>query len=51
MPLMVHDWTSRPFNQGFVPLAAGAILVLLALLLVMNSIAIFVRWRFQRRLS
>jgi phosphate transport system permease protein len=51
LPLTVHDWTSRPFNQGFVPLAAGAILVLLALLLVMNSIAIFVRWRFQRRLS
>jgi phosphate transport system permease protein len=51
LPLMVHDWTSRPFNQGFLPLAAGAILTLLALLLVMNSVAIFVRWRFQRRLS
>ncbi len=49
LPIQIFNWVSRP-QAEFHALAAGAILVLLALLLTMNAVAIFLRNRFQRRL-
>ncbi len=48
LPIQVFNWVSRPQTE-FKENAAAAILVLLALLLTMNAIAIIVRDRYQRR--
>ena len=48
LPIQVFNWVSRPQTE-FHTNAAAAILVLLALLLSMNAIAIVVRDRFQRQ--
>ena len=50
LPIQIFNWTSRP-QQAFHENAAAAILVLLAVLLVMNSLAVFLRQRQRRRLS
>jgi phosphate transport system permease protein len=48
LPIQVFNWVSRP-QAEFKENAAAAILVLLALLLTMNAVAIIVRDRYQRR--
>ena len=48
LPIQVFNWVSRP-QAEFHTNAAAAILVLLALLLSMNAVAIVVRDRYQRR--
>jgi phosphate transport system permease protein len=48
LPIQIFNWVSRP-QAEFATNAAAAILVLLALLLSMNAVAIIVRDRFQRR--
>ncbi|RMH11777.1 MAG: phosphate ABC transporter permease PstA [Gemmatimonadetes bacterium] len=48
LPLQIYNWISRP-QEEFHLLAAGAIVVLLAILLTMNSVAILLRNRWQRR--
>ena len=48
LPIQVFNWVSRPQTE-FKENAAAAILVLLALLLSMNAVAIIVRDRYQRR--
>jgi phosphate transport system permease protein len=48
LPIQVFNWVSRPQAEFKVNAAAG-ILVLLALLLSMNAIAIVVRDRYQRQ--
>jgi phosphate transport system permease protein len=48
LPIQIFNWVSRP-QAEFHTNAAAAILVLLALLLSMNAVAIIVRDRFQRR--
>ncbi len=48
LPIQIFNWISRP-QAGFHARAAGAILVLLAVLLSMNSLAIYLRNRLQRR--
>ena len=48
LPIQIFNWTSRP-QQDFKLLAAAAILVLLALLLTMNALAIWLRNKYQRR--
>jgi phosphate transport system permease protein len=47
LPIQIFDWSSRP-QKGFHDAAAGAIVVLLAVLLVLNSIAIILRARSRR---
>ena len=47
LPIQIYDWVRRP-QPEFQALAAGAILVLLAVLLTMNAIAIVVRNRYGR---
>jgi phosphate transport system permease protein len=48
LPTMIFSLISRP-QAGFQELAAAAIVLLLVVLLIMNSIAIFIRNRFQKR--
>ena len=48
LPLQILDWTQRS-QPGFDLLAAAAIIVLLALLLCMNSVAIWLRSRYERK--
>lgn len=47
LPIQIFDWVRRP-QLEFQRLAAGAILVLLGLLLTMNAIALAVRNRYER---
>jgi phosphate transport system permease protein len=48
LPLQIYNWISRP-QEEFHALAAGGILVLLALLLTMNAAAILLRNRYRTR--
>lgn len=50
LPIQIFNWTSRP-QEEFQHLAAAGIVVLLAVLLVMNSVAIIVRQRYSRNLK
>lgn len=50
LPLQAFNWTSRP-QAAFHENAAAAILVLMVMLLVLNSVAIFLRMRLQKRQS
>jgi phosphate transport system permease protein len=48
LPIQIFNWTSES-REGFTVLAAATIVLLLAILLAMNSIAIFIRNRYQKR--
>ena len=48
LPIQIFNWVSRP-QAAFQENAAAGILVLLALLLAMNAIAVFLRDRLQRQ--
>ena len=47
LPVQIYNWTQRA-DPAFVERASGAIIVLLVFLLVMNSLAIILRRRFER---
>ncbi|MDM7461953.1 MAG: phosphate ABC transporter permease PstA [bacterium] len=49
LPVQVYNWTTRP-QHAFQENAAGGIIVLLALLLTLNAVAIYMRNHFQKRL-
>ncbi|MBA9025428.1 phosphate ABC transporter permease PstA [Peribacillus huizhouensis] len=48
LPMQIYNWTSRPQTE-FQDVAAAGILVMLVLLILMNSIAVFIRNHFQKR--
>ena len=48
MPIQIFNWISRP-QDDFRGLAAGGIIVLLILLLSMNSVAVILRNKFQKK--
>jgi phosphate transport system permease protein len=48
MPIQIFNWVSRPQTE-FQHTAAAGIILLLALLLVMNALAIYLRNRYERR--
>lgn len=48
LPLQIFDWAKRP-QEEFQFVAAAGIIVLMIFLVVMNSIAIFIRNKFQKR--
>jgi phosphate transport system permease protein len=50
LPIQIFNWVSRP-QAAFAENAAAGIVVLLALLMVMNAVAIVLRDRFQKRNS
>ncbi|MDW8172053.1 MAG: ABC transporter permease subunit [Anaerolineae bacterium] len=48
VPIQIYQWTARP-GEDFRAVAAAAIIVLLAVMLLLNGLAIFIRQRFSRR--
>lgn len=48
LPMQIYNWTSRP-QEEFHHLAAAGIIVLLAVLILMNSVAVWIRNRYQAR--
>ena len=48
LPIQIFAWT-QDANREFVDLAAAAILVMMVLLLLMNSVAIFLRNRYEQK--
>ena len=48
MPIQIFNWTSRP-QAGFHELASASSILLLAILIAMNALAIFIRNHFQQR--
>lgn len=48
MPIQIYNWVSKTGDE-FRGLAAAGIVLLLAVLLAMNSVAVYLRGRFQRR--
>jgi phosphate transport system permease protein len=51
MPIQIFDWISRASNDinDYRPLAAAGILLLMILLLAMNSVAIWLRNRYEQK--
>jgi phosphate transport system permease protein len=51
MPIQIFDWITRASNDenNYVPLAAAGILLLMILLLLMNSVAIWLRNRYEQK--
>ena len=48
LPIQIYDWI-RQSREEFAVLAAAGIVVLLVILLLMNSLAIYIRNRYQKR--
>jgi phosphate transport system permease protein len=48
LPIQILTWTKDP-DRAFVDLAAATILVMMVLLLLMNSVAIFLRNRYEQK--
>ncbi len=48
LPMQIYDWSSRP-QQEFQTVAAAGIMVLMTVLLFMNSIAVIIRNKFDKR--
>lgn len=48
MPIQIFNWTSRP-QEEFHYVAAAAIIVLLVMLFLMNSVAVYIRNKFEKR--
>jgi len=48
MPMQIFDWAKRP-QEEFQYVASAGIIVLMIFLLLMNSIAVFIRNKFQKR--
>jgi phosphate transport system permease protein len=50
MPIQMFNWVSRP-DQAFQANAAAAGAILLAMTLVMNAVAIWIRYRFRKKIN
>jgi len=50
MPIQIFNWVSRP-QEEFHAVAATGIIILMVALLLMNSLAIFLRNKFQKKLD
>ncbi|MER2000729.1 MAG: phosphate ABC transporter permease PstA [Lysinibacillus sp.] len=48
LPMQIYDWAKRP-QEEFQFVAAAGIMVLMVVLILMNSIAVFIRNKFQKR--
>ncbi|MEL6160486.1 MAG: phosphate ABC transporter permease PstA [Cyanobacteria bacterium J06627_32] len=47
MPIQIYNWVGRP-QEEFHSIAASGIIVLMAMLLMMNGVAVYLRNRFQK---
>ncbi|MFQ5949635.1 MAG: ABC transporter permease subunit, partial [Nitrospiria bacterium] len=49
LPIQIFNWVSRP-QKGFAVNAAAAIIVLLFITFLMNGIAVYLRYRYQKKI-
>jgi phosphate transport system permease protein len=49
LPVTIFDWTSRP-QAEFHHVAAAGIVVLLTVLILLNATAVYVRYRYGKRI-
>lgn len=49
LPIQIYNWVSRP-QQAFAVNAAAAIIVLLSITFLMNGIAVYLRYRYQKKI-
>ena len=49
LPIQIFNWSSRP-QHAFQEVAAAGIIVLLTLLLFMNTAAVLIRYRSQKKM-
>ena len=49
MPLQIFNWSKDADRENFLPLAAAAIMTLMVVLLLMNSVAIYLRNRYEQK--
>lgn len=50
MPIQIFNWISRP-QKGFIINAAAAIIILLIFVFIMNGIAVYIRYRAQKKIK
>ncbi len=50
LPIQIFNWTSRP-DPGFIINAAAGIIVLLAITFLLNGIAVWLRYRWQKNIK
>lgn len=50
LPIQIFNWVSRP-QEAFLVNAAAAIIILLAITFVMNGVAVYLRNRWQKKIS
>jgi len=50
MPIQIFNWVSRP-DQKFQANAAAAGAILLGMTLAMNAVAIWIRFRFRKKIN
>jgi phosphate transport system permease protein len=50
LPIQVFNWIGRP-QQGFITNAAAAIIILLLITFIMNGIAVYFRYRWQKKVK
>nr|WP_106779888.1 phosphate ABC transporter permease PstA [Lysinibacillus timonensis] len=48
LPMQIYDWAKRP-QEEFLYVASAGIIILMLILVIMNSIAIYIRNKFQKR--
>lgn len=48
LPMQIYDWAKRP-QEEFLYVASAGIIVLMLFLVIMNSIAVFIRNKFTKR--
>ena len=48
LPVQIYMWASSP-EPAFIEKASGAIMILLALLIILNSAAAYIRKKYERR--
>ena len=48
LPIQIFNWVSRP-QDDFRGIAAGGIVILLAVLFIMNAVAVYLRIKYQRK--
>jgi phosphate transport system permease protein len=49
LPVQIYDWSSRP-DPAYQHVAAAAIVVLLTVLIILNSTAVYVRYRYGKQI-
>ncbi len=50
LPMQIFNWTSRP-DEAFLINAAAGIIILLSITFLLNGIAVFLRYRWQKKIS